>query len=172
MATKTKNLIIDSFLSLAAQDDIDVEKISITDIVDNCDISRQTFYYHFKDIDEMLSWAFQNETQNLLKELPKTSKWHEAIRLYEPFLVKYSCFLKKSINTRIFVKVYTYLYDNMYNFTKIFITEQSKYKYNEKTDFAVNIYVYGLIGFIICELKKNNPDFSEFFDRAAENLSM
>lgn len=159
MATKTKDLIVDSFLSLAVQDDVDVEKISITDIVENCNISRQTFYYHFKDINEMLSWAFENETAKLMKNMSSITKWQDAIKLFEPFFDKYSAFLKKCLNTKLFVYIYSLLYDNLYDFTRDFLTEQIKCKYNDKTDFAVMTYVYALIGFIIRELKKDKPDF-------------
>lgn len=171
MATKTKDLIIDSFLSLAAQDNIDVEKISITDIVDNCQISRQTFYYHFKDIEEMLTWAFSNEAKKVGSLSAEYTKWNEAIKLYKPFFNKYECFLKKCLNTKMFVQVYSLLYDSLYDFTKKFLVEQINCKYNDKTDFAVKTYVYALIGFIIKELKREKPDFDSLFNMVVEYTS-
>lgn len=52
MATKTKDLIVNSFLKLMCSEDFD--KITVTELVNNCQISRQTFYYHFDDIEKML----------------------------------------------------------------------------------------------------------------------
>lgn len=37
------------------------EKISVYDIVKNCDIHRQTFYYHFEDKYELLDWIIEKE---------------------------------------------------------------------------------------------------------------
>ena len=48
MASPTKQAIIDSFLHLAAKKSPD--KITVRDIVDDCGINRNTFYYYFQDI--------------------------------------------------------------------------------------------------------------------------
>lgn len=37
------------------------EKITISDITNNCNIHRQTFYYHFQDRYELLDWLLYNE---------------------------------------------------------------------------------------------------------------
>lgn len=171
MATKTKDIIIDSFLELAEREDVEVEKISITDIVENCQISRQTFYYHFKDINEMLSWAFKNESDKIYKKTADYTKWQDTLMLYKPFFIKYSAFFKKCLNSKMFVYIYSLLYDNLYGFTKDFLTDQIKCKYNNKTDFAVMTYVYALIGFIIRELKKDEPDFDTLITKISDYLS-
>ncbi len=31
-------------------------KITINDIANKCDINRQTFYYHFQDIRDLIEW--------------------------------------------------------------------------------------------------------------------
>ena len=38
-----------------------INKITIKDITDTCGLNRQTFYYHFKDIYDLLEWSFQEE---------------------------------------------------------------------------------------------------------------
>ena len=37
------------------------DKISIADITAVCGLNRQTFYYHFQDKYELLSWIYYNE---------------------------------------------------------------------------------------------------------------
>jgi AcrR family transcriptional regulator len=34
-----------------------LSKITITEIVEDCGLNRMTFYYHFKDIYELLEWV-------------------------------------------------------------------------------------------------------------------
>ena len=34
----------------------DGKKLTVTDIVNECHITRQTFYYHFEDIPDLLLW--------------------------------------------------------------------------------------------------------------------
>lgn len=159
MANKTKNLIIDSFLELVAKSDEEPEKISITDIVEHCNISRQTFYYHFKDIDQMLEWAFQNEYDAIEKELEKYNNWQDIVLVFSASLTKYSVFLKKCLNSRMFVDVYSMLNNFIYEIYKKFFQKKCKNPLDDYTLFMVNACAYTMIGFVIKELKKENPDF-------------
>ena len=42
-----------------------VKKLTVKDIVEECQITRQTFYYHFRDIPELISWVIERETERL-----------------------------------------------------------------------------------------------------------
>lgn len=42
-----------------------VKKLTVKDIVEECQITRQTFYYHFQDIPELISWVIERETERL-----------------------------------------------------------------------------------------------------------
>jgi probable dihydroxyacetone kinase regulator len=55
----TKKAIVRSLKELANEKPFD--KISIGDIAERCGINRQTFYYHFHDKFELLSWIYYNE---------------------------------------------------------------------------------------------------------------
>lgn len=47
-----------------------VKKISISDIVEGCDMNRQSFYYHFKDKYDLVNWIFYTEFYLAIKEQP------------------------------------------------------------------------------------------------------
>lgn len=55
----TKLKIADSLKKL--METMPFEKITISDITNNCSIHRQTFYYHFQDRYELLDWLLYNE---------------------------------------------------------------------------------------------------------------
>lgn len=55
------------------------KKLTVTDIVEECHITRQTFYYHFKDIPDMIMWDIQRQCENLAKELSKKKSVEEII---------------------------------------------------------------------------------------------
>lgn len=38
-----------------------LDKVSINDITDKCDLNRKTFYYHFKDKYDLVNWIFYTE---------------------------------------------------------------------------------------------------------------
>ncbi len=56
MADRTKIWIADKMKKLMAGKPID--KIRVTEICDLADISKPTFYYHFKDKYDLVSWIF------------------------------------------------------------------------------------------------------------------
>ena len=57
MREDMKSMIADTFSQMLEKEDID--KITVTKLIGECHISRQTFYYHFQDI--------QNNIQSYLK---------------------------------------------------------------------------------------------------------
>jgi len=59
----TKKLIADTLKKLASDKHLD--KISISEIVDAAGLNRQTFYYHFKDKQELICWIFDTDVASL-----------------------------------------------------------------------------------------------------------
>lgn len=57
MSDFTRLAIIDSFVELL--DEKPFNKITIKDIVNHCNINRNTFYYHFQDIYDLLRQTFE-----------------------------------------------------------------------------------------------------------------
>lgn len=58
-----------------------IEKITIKDITDRCGINRQTFYYHFSDIYDLMEWTLDKELRKALgtREISPTD-WKEYVR--------------------------------------------------------------------------------------------
>ena len=57
MAENVKEKIAETFLAMTARKSFD--KITIKDLVQECGISRQAFYYHFQDILDVIEWIMQ-----------------------------------------------------------------------------------------------------------------
>ena len=72
MREDMKSLISDTFTRMLEKEDLD--KISVTKLIGECHISRQTFYYHFKDIMDVLEWTFRRATQELAQKSLNTEK--------------------------------------------------------------------------------------------------
>ena len=43
-----------------------LKNITIKDLTDDCGLNRQTFYYHFSDIYELMEWIFVDEANRIL----------------------------------------------------------------------------------------------------------
>lgn len=56
MTIGTEELIVQAVERLLMQKK--VKKLTVKDIVEECGITRQTFYYHFRDIPDLLKWVW------------------------------------------------------------------------------------------------------------------
>ena len=57
MATSTKKALADALKKMMVIKPID--RITVNDLVETCGVSRQTFYYHFDDVYDLLEWVFE-----------------------------------------------------------------------------------------------------------------
>ncbi|NLY20629.1 MAG: TetR family transcriptional regulator [Tissierellia bacterium] len=87
----TKDLIRRVFIEMLNEKPL--KDITIKDIVTKCDINRNTFYYHYADIYDLLSEIFQNELEIVVEEYNNTMSWEEAFL----FAAKFSLENKKAI---------------------------------------------------------------------------
>ncbi len=55
-----------------------LNKITVTAIVTECEINRNTFYYYYTDIYAILSEIFQTELQTVIDEYNDTLSWEES----------------------------------------------------------------------------------------------
>ncbi len=68
MSSSTKQAITASFIKLVSKKPL--EKITVRDIVNDCGINRNTFYYHFQDIFAVLEEICYQATARINTELP------------------------------------------------------------------------------------------------------
>ena len=72
-ANITKSALADALKQLSENKRID--KITVADIVDECGVNRQTFYYHFNDKYELLKWIYETEIFDSLMEGLSFDNW-------------------------------------------------------------------------------------------------
>ena len=73
----TKQLLANCLKELMATQPVD--KITIQDITTKLNVNRQTFYYHFTDIYDLLKWTLQQEAVQLLQDKESDLLWNEGI---------------------------------------------------------------------------------------------
>jgi translation initiation factor 2 alpha subunit (eIF-2alpha) len=57
-----------------------ITKITVSDITDACQVNRMTFYYHFKDIYDLLEWGIINEGQKILAGNKTAKTWQQGMK--------------------------------------------------------------------------------------------
>ena len=140
MPLDVKAAVADALLELIRRKDAD--KITVKDLVEVCGISRQTFYYHFKDIVDVVEWAAQQGVQRLLN-----SQRREAI---ERIMVD---------ATR------TYLADSLRERRGTPALRAGDWK------IALDFYAYGMTGLLLENCRQRDLDRQELADQLFRLLS-
>ena len=55
-----------------------LNKITINDITEDCGVNRMTFYYHFKDIYDLVDWILVEDATKVLEGRQSFDTWNEA----------------------------------------------------------------------------------------------
>ena len=79
MKRKTaKELLAESFRELAESKSID--KITVQEIVDNCEYSTATFYRHFKDKYDLIAWDYARKAEEIMIQLSDNdTRWKQTL---------------------------------------------------------------------------------------------
>jgi probable dihydroxyacetone kinase regulator len=75
----SKKIIANSLKKLMETESF--HKISVSDIMLDCQMRRQTFYYHFKDKFELLGWIYKEETKENIIDFLEYEKWENIFDL-------------------------------------------------------------------------------------------
>ena len=55
------------------------QKITVSELIEDCNVNRKTFYYHFEDIYALLKWTFEQEAIEVVKHYDLLVDYEEAI---------------------------------------------------------------------------------------------
>ena len=78
MANKTKKVLEAELKVLLKKKPLD--KITITDITSGCHMNRMTFYYHFKDIYDLIEWSVMQEANKILEGNKTYQTWQQGFK--------------------------------------------------------------------------------------------
>lgn len=80
MAIDTKQMITDKLFGLLTREM--PENVTVKRLVEECGISRQTFYYHFKDIIEVMEWGCEQAMRKAFDMSMQAATPKEAITAF------------------------------------------------------------------------------------------
>ena len=86
MANFTAKAIKESFLKLLNEKPL--SKISVKDIVEDCGINRNSFYYHYQDIPTLLEEIITDDAQRIIEEYPSIDSLEKCIEATASYALK------------------------------------------------------------------------------------
>ena len=124
MPNLTKQALEESLKKLLLVKPLD--KITINDLTNDCGISRMAFYYHFKDIYDLVEWACIEDATRALQGKKTYADWQEgllqifeAVQENKPFILN----VYRSVSRE---QIENYLFQVTYDLIKGVVEEQAE----------------------------------------------
>lgn len=153
MTNATKLALEESLKRLLLKKPLD--KITINDLTTDCGISRMTFYYHFKDIYDLVEWSCLEDARIALQGKKTSSTWQEGLlQIFEavtenkPFILNvYRCVGREQIEN--------YLFHLTFDLLMGVVEEKSRgiSISKEQKVFIADLYKYSFVGIMLDWIK-------------------
>lgn len=130
-----------------------LNKITITDIVKDCNMNRNTFYYHFEDIYDLLKWILEEEAVEVVKQFDLMVDYREAILFVIDYVEKNAHILACAYDTLGREEMRRFLYQDFISIIQSLIDSVEKelgiFAEKDFKQFLSNLYAESLAGILI-----------------------
>ena len=152
MAANTKEALANALKDMLEVKSID--KITVKDLVERCGVNRQTFYYHFDDVYDLLEWVFEHDADKVLPgEIDSdivATEWKDYVEAYFKYLMDNKSMVLNIYNSQNRSYMLRYYRDrlraNVHGFAVI-ASEGQNIDWGD-LEFCVDIYVNAVVGLI------------------------
>lgn len=125
-----------------------LDKITIQDLTSDCGISRMAFYYHFKDIYDLIEWVCVEDASKVLQGKKSYDTWNEGLLQIFEAVLENKQFVINAYRCIGRDKTESYLYKLTYGLIKSVVDEKSQGIAISDSDkeFIADFYKYSFVG--------------------------
>ena len=141
-----------------------VDKITISDLTNDCGISRMSFYYHFKDIYDLVEWACFEDAAQALQGKKTHDTWQEGLMQIFEAVMENKPFILNVYHALSRDQIESYLFHLTYNLIEGVVEEKSTGMNvtKEQKQFVADFYKYSFVGLMLDWIKKSmKEDYQE-----------
>jgi probable dihydroxyacetone kinase regulator len=155
MSQTTKRALEASLKNLLKQKPLD--KITINDIAEDCGINRMTFYYHFKDIYDLIEWSCVEDATKALEGKKTYDTWQQGFLQIFQAVIENKPFIMNVYRSVSREQVETYLYKLTYDLMIGVVEEMSSNMAVKDGDkkFIADFYKYAFVGLMLDWIKND-----------------
>lgn len=178
MAVSTKRALAGALKKMMEIKPID--KITIKDLVELCGVNRQTFYYHFDDVYDLLEWVFEEDANRVLPQKIVYENWRQDVIQWFDYLRDNSAFALNVYNSNSRQYMLRYIKGRLKDCIRGFadIVSRDININRQDFEFVIDFYAEGIVGIISQWLdngmQRYDDSFKERFlkvlDGSVENL--
>ncbi len=146
MAYTTKKLLADSLKKLLMQKTLD--RITVKEICAEAKVNRQTFYYNFHDIYDLMDWILREELERVFKPEETAKAWQEGIDSIFEYVRENRRFISNAFHSVTRAALENHLKQRFRPIIREVIDERSKgiAISDENKEFITDVYAMALIG--------------------------
>lgn len=140
-------------LIAAARDfmqEVPLEKITITDICDRAELSRQAFYHHYRDKYDLINSIFLYLFSDTFLKINQGSPWFDNIERFLSELQKEKKFYMNAYHYQGQNSLEAFHYQLVYDFYLDFFEQRKGRKIDPDEDFFLELYCRGAV-FMVAE---------------------
>lgn len=158
MSQTTKRALAISLKNLLLKKPLN--KITINDIAEDCGINRMTFYYHFKDIYDLVEWTCIEDATKALEGNKTYETWQQGFLNIFGAVLDNKPFILNVYNSVSREQVETYLYKVTYGLLIDVIEEKSAGMsiHDDDKKFIADFYKYAFVGIMLNWIKNGMKD--------------
>ena len=159
MAKFTRKAIMDFFLDIFKVNNI--YKITVIDICEKCEINRNTFYYYFKDIYDVIDSIFRDETQNML-QLEEELTFYETYNRAASIIIEHRSAIIHLYNSKNKEIVVNYIDEISNILVRKFVEKNVKNRNLTDGDirFITSFYSYAIVGVTSKWIEEGMPPYN------------
>ena len=160
MATFTRKAIMQTFLHILKNKPLD--RITVKDICEQCEINRNTFYYYYSDIYELLEDALKTKVKSKLRHISDYDSLYDAyIHSIAPF-VSHKQIIQHIYNSKAKDSFEDYIRSIINGYMRKFvITYAVGYSLCEDDiEYISSFYTYAITGSLINDIKTGMNDMT------------
>ena len=158
MAADMKELIAQATNTLLVEKH--VKKLTVKDIVEQCHITRQAFYYHFQDILEVIEWSLDQAFSHLLEQSLAADDPEAVLRGFLETSEESAELLQKLLHSQKREQVERLLVRSVRTYLKEVIERRGPVPglSYEDMDTALSFCTYGVVGLLLESCEKKSAD--------------
>ncbi len=168
MANFTEKAIVETLNEMLKTHTVD--KITVKDLTESCGISRNTFYYHFHDIYDVLTKYFVEQTEAILKAHEEEESWESNFVDELRFL-----YVNKTAIDHIYKSVDRETLDRfldtvVFDFVRGIVAEETRNdNYSDRAislaaDFYKNALLGAVLGWIEDDMKESPEELAHLYN--------
>lgn len=141
-----------------------LKKISVNKLVENCGLNRQTFYYHFQDIFELVGWIYNTEAIESIAQYRSYNTWKDGFYKIFVYIENNKEVCLNTLNSLGREHLDNYLYSVTSDLIMGVVNEVSRNMKVKEEDkkFIGNFYTLAFIGLVIQWMKNGMKEKPEF----------